>query len=110
MEEQLKQALSEAINGFNNKRAAILQLANTNGGQDAITNAEEQFDALRNAYFQILQKQLDNNNADYQQLITAANTETDKLNNSITQLNNINDIIELTTAVASLVGRIAAMA
>jgi DNA gyrase inhibitor GyrI len=106
MEEQLKLALSQAIGEFNINRAAILQLANTSGGQAAIIKVEQEYDALRDAYFEILRRQLDKNNYLYEQLIDVANSETERLRASVNQLNNINDIINLSTAVVNLVGRI----
>lgn len=106
MEEQLKFTLSQAIGEFNNNRAAILQLANTNGGQVAVHKVEQEYDALRDAYFEILKRQLDKNNYLYDQLTTSANNETEKLRASLNQLNNINDIINLSTTVINLVGRI----
>jgi hypothetical protein len=106
MEEQLKLALSQAIDEFNNNRDAILQLANTSGGQAAIIKVEQEYDALRDAYFEILRRQLDKNNHLYDQLINVANSETERLRASVNQLNNINDIINLATAVVSLVGQI----
>lgn len=106
MEEQLKLTLSQAIGEFNSNRSAILQLAYTNGGQSAVNKLEQEYDALRDSYFEILRHQLDKNNHQYEQLINAANSETDKLRASINQLNNINDIISSATAVINLVGRI----
>jgi len=106
MEEQLKLELSKVIGEYSNNRAAILQLAQTNGGQVAINKVEQEYDALRDAYFEILRRQLDKNNHLYEQLITAANSETEKLRTSVNQLNNINDIINLSTAVINLIGRI----
>jgi len=105
MEEQLKLTLSQAIGEFNSNRAAILLLAHTTGGQAAVIKVEQEYDALRDAYFEILRRQLDKNNHLYEQLITAANSETEKLKASINQLNNINDITNLATAVINLVGR-----
>lgn len=106
MEEQLKITISQAIGEFNNKRAAILQLAFNNGGQDAVKKVEQEYDALRDAYFEILRRQLDKNNHLYEQLISAANKETENLRASVAQLNNINSIIDLATSVINLVGRV----
>jgi len=105
MEEQLKLTLSQAIGEFNSNRAAILLLAHKAGGQAAVIKVEQEYDALRDAYFEILRRQLDKNNHLYERLITAANSETEKLKASINQLNNINDITNLATAVINLVGR-----
>jgi DNA repair exonuclease SbcCD ATPase subunit len=106
MEEQLKLTLSQAIREFNNHRSAILQLAFTGGGQTAVDKVEQEYDALRDSYFEILRRQLDKNNHLYEQLISAANTETEKLLTSVNQLDNINDIINLATSVINFIGRI----
>lgn len=106
MEEQLKSNLSLAIGEFSDKRAAILQLAYSEGGQAAVERLEQEYDALRNAYFEILQKQLDRNNHLYEQLTTVANEETGRLRASVGELAHINDIITLLGAVVSLVGRV----
>lgn len=109
MEEQLKMALSQAIGEFNNNRTSILRLAFESGDHNAVTKVEQEYDALRSAYFEILRRQLDKNNHLYEKLIAAANSETERLRASVNQLNNINDIINLTTAVINLVGRIIIM-
>lgn len=109
MEEQLKKALSQAIGEFNNNRVSILQLAFDSGDLKAVTKIEQEYDALRSAYFEILRRQLDKNNYMYEELITAANSETENLRASVNQLNNINEIINLTTTVVNLVGRILIM-
>jgi len=106
MEEKLKSALSNAIEEFNNKSASILQLAYTSGGQTAVSNVEQGFDALRELYFEILKHQLDENNTLYEQLISAANTEAESLRTSINLLNNIDDILNLVAAVTSSIAQI----
>ncbi|MDR0801392.1 hypothetical protein [Fluviicola sp.] len=106
MEGQLKTVLSETIRDFNSNRTSILKLAFDSGGQAAVTKVEQGYDALRNAYSEILRRQLDKNNHRYEELVTAANSETEKLKASINQLNNINDITNLMTAVVKFIGRI----
>ncbi|QQT56170.1 hypothetical protein I6I98_13265 [Sphingobacterium multivorum] len=106
MEEQLKITLSQTIASFNNNRAAILRLALNNGGDEAIEKVENEYDTLRSAYFEILRNELDANHHLYEQLITATNSETERLKKSVLSLNNINEIIKLTTEVINLIGRI----
>ena len=106
MEEQLKLTLSQAIDDFNNNRTAILQLAFNTGGQDAVIKLEQEYDSLHNSYIEILKKQLDKNNHLYEQLISSANEETERLRVSVNQLNNINEITELATTVINSIGRI----
>jgi len=110
MEQQLKTSLSNAISEFNKVRFQILQKAFQNGGQDVVLKLEEEYDALRDAYFEILKRELNENNHLYATLIKAANDETQKLTQSIKELNNVNDIIRLTTAVINLIGRIVIVA
>ncbi len=102
MEEQFKMALSQAITDFNTSRLKILQLVFEAGGQEAVTKIEQQYDALRNTYFEILKKQLDKNNDQYGKLIKAAQEESEKLKASIQDLNQINDIIKLVGSVFDL--------
>ena len=102
MEEKLKAALNQAITDFNNSRSKILKLAFNEGGQEAVTNLENQYDALRNAYFDLLKKQLDKNNDQYEKLVVSTREEAEKLTVSIQKLNQINDIIQLVTSVFDL--------
>lgn len=106
MQEQLKITLSQAIGSFNNQRAEILERAFNEGGRPAVTKLVQEYDALRDAYFEILRRELDDNNHLYERLITAAKDETENLKESVRQLDNINDIINLTTSVINLVGRV----
>ena len=106
MEEQLKKQLSEAIAEFNKHRARILIAAQTSGGQEAVRKVEEEYDALRDAYYELIKRELDQNNHLYEQLISAANSETVKLKETIANLEDINTLINLTTSVFNLVGRI----
>ncbi|MEW5677179.1 hypothetical protein ABGT15_12770 [Flavobacterium enshiense] len=106
MEVQLKLALSQAIGEFNNHRSEIIDLAYQNGGQTAVKKIENEYDALRDAYFEILKRELDKNNHLYEELVNVANSETERLKASLKQLNNINDIIKLTTSVINMVGRV----
>ncbi|PZU88630.1 MAG: hypothetical protein DI529_05380 [Chryseobacterium sp.] len=103
---ELKKSLSTAISQFNAKRSQLLQEAFQSGGQDAVQKIEQEYDTLRDAYYEILQRQLDENHHLYTQLISAAKTEADELTKSVKQLNNINEIINLATEVINLVGRV----
>lgn len=106
MEERLKTTLVQAISEFNSKRAEILQLAFDQGGRPAVTKLEQEYDALRDAYFEICKQQLDKNNHLYVQLINTATDETDKLRNTIQSLTNINDITNSLTIVVNIIGRL----
>lgn len=98
--------LSQTIGEFNNKRSEILQLAFKEGGHDAVNRVVNEYDVLRDAYFEIVRRQLDRNNHQYEQLINAANYETEKLRRSVSQLRSAIEIINLSGVVISLIGRI----
>ena len=108
-ETELKERLLETIQEYNNNMAAIKQLAFDAGGQTAVNRVDQEYAVLYNAYLQILKKELDNNNVLYKQLTDDANTEIVKLMTSVSQLNNINEIITLTLSVTRLVGKVIAM-
>ncbi|MGO4770690.1 hypothetical protein ACEN2I_03430 [Flavobacterium sp. W22_SRS_FK3] len=106
MQTELKKSLSAAISQFNSKRSQLLQTAYQAGGEAAVEKLEEEYDALRDSYFKILQRELDENNHRYIQLTTVAKEEADNLTKSLKKLNNVNEIVDLTTSVINLVGRI----
>lgn len=106
MEEHLRVLLSQTIGEFNNKRSEILQLAYKEGGREAVDRLVNEYDVLRDAYFEIVRRQLDINNHQYEQLINAANYETEKLRRSVSQLRSAIEIINLSGVVINILGRI----
>ncbi|MPM95969.1 hypothetical protein SDC9_143125 [bioreactor metagenome] len=106
MEEHLRVLLSQTIGEFNRKRSEILQVAYKEGGREAVDRVINEHDVLRDAYFEILRRQLDRNNYQYEQLINAANSETEKLRRSVSQLRSVGEIITLSGVVINLLGRI----
>lgn len=98
--------LSQTIGEFNSKRSEILQLAYKEGGHEAVNRVVNEYDVLRDAYFEIVRRQLDRNNHQYEQLINIANSETEKLRRSVSQLRSAIEIINLSGVVISLIGRI----
>lgn len=105
MEETLKTKMDDAISGFNNRRSEILEAAYAQGGRDAVTALVQQYDALRDIYFELLRHELDANNALYGQLTADTLAEAEKLQESVNQLDNINELIGAATAVTNLIGR-----
>lgn len=106
MEEHLRVLLSQTIGEFNSKRSEILQLAYKEGGHEAVNRVVNEYDVLRDAYFEIVRRQLDRNNHQYEQLINIANSETEKLRRSVSQLRSVGEIITLSGVVINLLGRI----
>lgn len=104
--DQLQQALSDAIDLFARNRFAILQDAVKQGGEAEVNQVLTEYDALRDAYYQLLRTQLDQNNAQYDTLTKQAKAETTSLKSTIKDLGEITAIIGALTTVVNTVGRV----
>jgi len=107
--ETIKSNLLTVIKQFNDNRANILSAANQQGGQDAVAKLEANFDDLNNQYDQLLEQELDVNNAAYSGLSDQADSETTQLQASLSNLQDINQTITLCSSVISTVASIVTM-
>lgn len=98
--------LAAAITAFDRKRANIIAAAFADGGADRVAEVLKEYTALRDAAFELNRAQLDANNADYKELMTQCDTETDALKATIKRLQSIADVMDTLTKVINLVGRI----
>jgi len=105
-EEKLKSELDAAISAFNSRRTAILKKAFDEGGDEQVAKLEQQQEALRAAFFELLKKQLDRNNAQYVELTTSATRETTALKAAIESLANVANILNRAASVVKLVGKV----
>lgn len=105
-EEELKAELDGAIRAFNRRRSELLQKALAEGGDAAVAQLEAQHDALRDAFFDLLKRQLDRNNERFAELTTAASSEAEKLRKAIDSLARIASVLNLFASVIGLVGRV----
>jgi hypothetical protein len=101
----LKVKLAKAIGAFNEKRVTILKKAFDEGGDDEVDEVLKEFDALRDAYFEILQRELDANNPRYTELTSAAKDQADQLGASIDALEKAAAILNGINGVISAVGK-----
>jgi hypothetical protein len=104
-EDELEKCLVNAIEVFNKNRVPILKKAFEEGGDVAVAKLEREYDSLRDAYFEILQRQLDRNHYRYNELKTAVISETRSLEKAITSLEKIENVTKLFEKVISLVGQ-----
>lgn len=104
-DEELKAKLRKAIETFNINRVALLKKAFQEGGDAQVDELLKEHDDLRDAFFEILARQLDRNSVRYLELVGKANNTTDQLQASIDKLDKIADIIDKTASVISAVGR-----
>ena len=77
--------------------------------QYAVAKLEEQHDALRNAFFDLLKRELDKNNDRFAELTGAASSEAENLKNAIDSIARIASILRLFASVIGLVGRVVAV-
>jgi len=105
-EEQLKAELDLAITAFNTRRTALLREAFDEGGDAAVASLQQQHDALRSAFFELLKRQLDRNNAQFVALTSAATLEAAALTSAIESLANVASIIRLAASVVGLIGKV----
>jgi hypothetical protein len=104
--EELKKELDDAIRVFNLKRVALLQSAFERGGDDQVMQLESEYDALRDSYFELVSRELDENNHRYDQLVSDATDATRDLSKSISTVGEVATVIDRASRVVNLVGRL----
>jgi hypothetical protein len=104
--DDLKAQLDDAIRVFNVKRVALLQSAFDKGGDDQVMQLESEYDALRDSYFEIISRELDENNHRYDQLVSDATDAAKDLNKSISSVGEVATVIDRASKVVNLVGRL----
>lgn len=105
-EDELKKCLANAIEAFNKNRVPILKKAFEEGGDDAVAQLEREYDSLRDAYFEILQRQLDRNHHRYDELTMAVISEAQSLEKAITSFEEVVNVIKLFGKTISLIGQV----
>jgi histidinol dehydrogenase len=106
LERELLEKLDSSIKAFNKQRVAILKKAFEEEGDRAVSDLEKEYDVLRDAYFEILKRQLDRNNNRYEELMGEALSEAGSLEKAIARLESVGQILKIMAQTVSLVGRI----
>jgi hypothetical protein len=104
--ENLKSSLSNTMSSYERNRAQILKKAFDEGGDNVVSALEKEYQTMRDAYFELLRKELDANNHNYDELLDNTNLEAENLKNSVDNLASINQIIQNATNLISSIGRI----
>ncbi len=104
-EKQLKKELSDSIRDFNLNRSALLNKAEEEGGLEAVTRLQNDYDDLRDAYRAILDRQLDRNNHRYAELMAEAAQEVARLRRSVTSFQATERLLEGLGKTLSVLGR-----
>jgi len=104
--EELQQRIMNAIVAYNRRRAQVLQQAFTDGGVDLVEALEREYDTLRDAYFELVRTQLDQNNHRYQQLTEQAAATAGEIEQSVSSLTSTTQLLNTIAGVVNLIGRV----
>ncbi len=85
-QDRLVQELSDSIRQFNLNRVPILKKAFQDLGDPGVAELEKEYDSLRDAYFEVVRRQLDVNNQRYAELAGAASTRHNRWINRLLNL------------------------
>lgn len=105
----LQQEMHTAILAYNMNRVQLVQTALNEGGPEAVAQLEDQFVALCNAEHQLTQTALNENHPHYQRLMTDAVESGNLLQESILEMQALDNILDVMAKTVTLVGRILLM-
>ena len=106
----LEAAVLAAISSFDDNRPALFAAAKKQGGDGAVNQLLQQYNALRQQYNTLLASELAVNDPAYAGLSDQAGKEAVALKASITTMNDINQTITILSTVVSVVASVAALA
>ncbi len=105
-EAQLVNAIVSALSKYNLNRIRILDRAFAEGGSALVARIEDARNALEDAYYELVGRQLDRNHQQYVDLTAQAKAETRELEKDINTLASIGAIIGRFAQAIDAIGRI----
>jgi len=103
---ELLSSITTAIQRINLRKATILQRALDEGGPDLVIEVLDQIQDLRDARFELIQRDLDTNNDGYQALAAAAKREAEAIGEDIEELESVAKVLGTVAKVVNFLGRI----
>ncbi|HYD37755.1 MAG TPA: hypothetical protein VEA60_09090 [Allosphingosinicella sp.] len=103
---ELLGSITTAIQRINLRKAAILQRALDEGGPDLVMEVLDQIQELRDARFELIQRNLDTDNDEYQALAAAAKREAEAIGEDIEALESVAKVLGTIANVVNFMGRI----
>jgi hypothetical protein len=97
--------LIAALNKYESNRSVLLQRAFDEGGVDSVTALEDEYQALQDSYYDLLNRQLISNSAKYSSLMDETLAATDAIKRSIDGLQRISNVLSAMAKTVDLVGR-----
>jgi hypothetical protein len=106
IKENTLESIDASLVKYETRRAAILEKAFQEGGGDKVKELEDEYQALQDAYFELLNRQLAANSAKFPDLMKQAVDATKQINASVDSLNNVTSILSSITKTVNLIGRV----
>jgi hypothetical protein len=102
----LAKEMQTALDSYDIQRAALLDRAFKEGGADAVLKLEDEHQALRDALFELMSRQLLANSAKFPSLLDDTIAAAKAITSSIDKLTSIAKVLGNITQVVNLVGRL----
>lgn len=97
--------LIAALRKYESKRSVLLKRAFAEGGVDSVTALEDEYQALQDSYYELLNRELISNSAKYANLMDETVAATAAIKKSIDGLEKISNVISAMAKTVNLVGR-----
>ena len=98
--------MQRALDTYDTQRATLLEKAFEEGGADAVSKLEDEHQALRDALFELMRRQLVANNAQFPNLMADTINATKAITSSINSLAAVANVLGSITQTTNLVGRL----
>ena len=98
--------LTQALQSYETNRVELLDRAFKEGGSAPVTALEDEYQALQNAYYDLLNRDLITNSAKYPSLMDETIAATKAIQKSIDSLEKISNVLSAMAKTVSLVGRV----
>jgi hypothetical protein len=103
---ELATAMQAALDTYDSQRATLLERAFAEGGADTVSKLEDEHQALRDALFELMNRQLVANSAQFPNLIADTLAATKAITSSINSLSAIANVLGNITQAINLAGRL----
>lgn len=104
--EDLQRQVMRAIEAYNRRRFDVLRLAMEEDGPERVDELESEYDALRDAYFELIRTELDQNNHRYQQITDQAAATASAIEQSVATLASTAAVLNTIASTVNLLGRV----
>lgn len=98
--------LDKVLASYELKRTETLHKAFMEGGLAAITKLEDEYKALQDAFFSLLNSKLATNSANYPNLMKQTEEATKEIEKAIKDLESVTKVFDAMTKTVNLIGRI----